>query len=183
MAERLRLDEIKHLDRKGILFDANIWLYLYCPLGGYNPHIISVYSRCYSDLLRSSNTIFTDVMILSEVANRYLRLAFERYKRDSNQASMDYKRDYRAKDDYRTALGEIHEIIKNKILAKTDVCNSQYTRESLSDLIDETNPEIDFNDQHIVKICKDNGLYLLTNDVDFKNAPVDIVSHNRALCN
>ena len=183
MAERLRLEEINRLDRSGIILDANIWLYLYCPLGGYNERMVSAYSRCYANLLKSANVIFTDVIVLSEVVNRYLRLAFEQYKREENKVNIDYKRDYRVTDNCRNALSEIRGVIKNRILARSDICNPQYTKESLLNMIDELSPELDFNDQHIIKICNDNGFYLLTHDGDFRNAPVNIVSANRIFWN
>ena len=40
--------------------------------------------------------------------------------------------------------------------------------------------ELDFSDKAIIKICEDNQFILLTNDTDFKNSYIDIVScHKR----
>lgn len=38
--------------------------------------------------------------------------------------------------------------------------------------------ELDFNDKAIVRICEENSLVLLTNDQDFKNSGLDILTGN-----
>jgi len=40
---------------------------------------------------------------------------------------------------------------------------------------------LDFSDKAIVKICDKNQFVLLTNDLDFKNENIDILSCHRGL--
>lgn len=41
--------------------------------------------------------------------------------------------------------------------------------------------ELDFVDKAIVSLCKENNLVLLTNDKDFKNADLDILTANTSI--
>ena len=42
--------------------------------------------------------------------------------------------------------------------------------------------EFDFSDKAIIKICEDNNLILLTNDTDYKNSSIDIISCHKKMC-
>lgn len=179
--ERLRLEQANQLQNIKIFFDANIWLFLHCPQGGYNQDIINNYSSYYASLLNSSNSIYTDIMVLSEVTNRYLRISYSIYIGPNSQRRYDYKRDYQRTSDFKSAYKEIKNIVLNKIIPHTEITNPQYTRDTLEALW-EDNPEIlDFNDKHIINLCKENRLYLLTHDADFKNSDIDIISSNRKI--
>lgn len=43
--------------------------------------------------------------------------------------------------------------------------------------------ELDFVDKATVTLCKENALVLLTNDKDFKNADLDILTGNPSILN
>ena len=41
--------------------------------------------------------------------------------------------------------------------------------------------ELDFSDKAIIRICEDNQFILLTNDTDFKNSNIDIISCHKKM--
>lgn len=177
MNTRFRLNQIDKLKQANIFFDANIWLYIFCPLGNYKKHSIHEYSNFYKTLLEKRNKIFTDIIVLSEVINRWCRLGFDQYKKLQNKPELDYKKDYRKTKDFK----ELNETILDALSQALDffeVCNKDYKSEDLTELIGNINSNSDFNDQHIISLCIENRFYLLTNDGDFKNAKIPIISNN-----
>lgn len=183
MAKRIRLRDINAMSNAKIFFDANVWIFI-CGNTGPSDHYSTNrirYSEAYKNILKSNNTIVTDIMVLSEFINRYLRLSYNLYKEENNKPkNYEYKKDYRKTADYKNALKEVFYIVKTKIIAKSksQICNEQYTQKSLTALMDADNREMDFNDAHIAHICKENNMYLLTKAGDFKNADMNIISSN-----
>lgn len=178
MAERIRIENIGDLRNKAVFFDANIWMYLFCPLGNSSPAIIRAYSRGFAKM-NKANPIFTDLTVLSEFINRYLRMAGNEFKIRNNLDRLDYKRDFRGTTEYREALSEVYSTVKNRILKSAKVHSTLYSNDSITELLDEKELELDFNDQHITKVCQDNGFYLVSHDGDFKGSDINIVSFNR----
>ena len=183
MPECFRTDCIPSFKNKKIFFDANIWIYIFCELANSNIFFVRKYSKAFSSLLKSKNTIFTDLTIMSEFVNRYLRIAFTNYKNANNLSQFDYKRDYRKTDDFKEAWKTVCSIVNMKILSKSEIINFEYDKNSLKELLNIDETKTDFNDNHIVKICKTNDMYLLTNDSDFKNTNIKIISENKKCWN
>ncbi len=178
MAERVKAEEILTLGKCKLFFDANIWMFIYFPIGNAKKEVVNVYSNIYSRIVTSDIEIYTDIMILSEVINRYLRLQFHIYN-DSAYQKLPFKQ-YRELDEYREHLEYIYtNVVKRQILKVARVTDCSYTKENLYELLNINNTSLDFNDAHLVHQCKTNKFYLLTDDGDFKNEDIKIVSHNR----
>ncbi len=177
--ERLRLDDIPGMKSNKIFFDANIWIYLFCEIANSKEYLVRKYSKAFSEVLRSDKIIFTDIMIMSEFINRYLRIAYYNYKTINNLSAFDYKKDYRNTNDFSEALKTVYNIVKSKILPKTEIANYQYDKSSFITLLNEKEHDMDFNDTHVITVCSQNNMCLLTHDSDFRNCDVSIISCNR----
>jgi len=178
MAKRIKTQEISNITNSSIFFDANIWMYLFCPIGGYKPGLVNAYTRCFASILKSDNKIYTDFTVISEFVNAYLRLAGSLYRIQENINKFNYKRDFRGTTEYKDALRDAYTMVKSNILKKAVVCNRNYDLSSMQSLADETDLNCDFNDRHIVSLCNENRMYLLTHDGDFQQTNVDLISHN-----
>lgn len=180
MALRINVNNIKNLSNKNILLDTNIWIYLFCPLSHPKEFIVKKYSLAFKRLIQSNNKLYIDVMILSEFINRYLRLAYHVYKENNNlDSDFEFKKAYKQTDDFKETIQLIVSTIKNKILPKVSVANFNYENNNIEELIDNLKDKMtDFNDLHFEKLCKTKGFILLTDDSDYSESSLDIISGN-----
>lgn len=183
MSHYWRIDRLPSLKNKKILLDTNIWIYIFCEIGGYNKYFVNIYSRAFYILLKSNNTIYTDLCILSEFINRYLKIACANYQERKQLPSIDYKRDYRVTKDYKEAWATVCDIVNKKILSRTQIINAEYDQSSMAKLLQKDQLETDFNDNHLVNLCEVEDMFLMTNDADFKNANLNVITENKAYWN
>ena len=183
MALRINTDEIQRLKGKNIFLDTNIWIYLFCPLGNSREFIMKKYSRAFKHLISSENRMFTDITVLSEFINRFERLAFDRYKTEEKKGTeFNFKKDYKRTSDFKEIRLLIKSTVNNKILKWSSIVNIQYEKRVIEELINHLGEEsIDFNDLHIEKLCREKNLILLTDDGDYTDSSIDIISGNPKL--
>ncbi len=183
MALRINVNDIQSLHEKDIFLDTNIWIYLFGSFSNSREFIVKKYSRAFKYLMQSNNKLYTDITILSEFINRCQRHKFDIYKENNNKGkNFHFKRDYKKTDDFQETLQQISSTVKNKILKQTSVANPQYEKKDIEDLINNLEDRtIDFNDLHIEKLCKAKKLILLTDDGDYADSSIDIISGNPKL--
>jgi len=176
-------DSLLSLKNKKIFLDANIWIYIFCEIGGSSKFYVDKYSKGFFILLKSKNKIYTDLTILSEFINRYLRIAFDKYKKNNKLESFDYKNGYRKTTDYEEAWTTVCNIVCKNILSNSQIVNSEYDQSSIKKLLGEDQLGTDFNDNHIVNLCEIENMFLMTNDADFKNTNLNVITENKAYWN
>ena len=184
MVKNIRLknkahDVSKYLFTHGepVLFDANIWLYLYpAPSNPKRPEFY-LYSPALSNMLMSSSKPVVDPIILSEYLNRYCRIEYEGNYR---QKYSDYKTWRKSKDFVNVSLSA-----KTFALSIIDISNMNMLN---SDSLDMKNVvgefasgDVDFNDAVYIEICRRTGIKLMTHDADFKYGGIEILTANKKL--
>ena len=102
------------------LFDANIWLYFYCPIGNYSKNTISKYDSFLKKAIKSDTAIYFSSLIISEIVNRWLKLDFYRVQR-RNAGMKDYKQDYRDSSYYHAAVKDIGKKGKGTVRHETEL--------------------------------------------------------------
>ncbi len=165
-------------DTDQIVIDANIWIYLFSPpsnpSGGW---AVNNYSSVFKTLYSSGAKIILDQMILSEYLNRYSRIE---YSANYTTAYPSYKQ-FRQSPDFKTIASGAAAFAK-KIIS---VCNLHGTQTDALDFVQAVNEfeagALDFNDAIIVNICKLNNYKILTNDYDFYDAAIEIITCNNKL--
>ncbi len=180
MATVVKTKDIDILNKNSkILFDANIWIYLFCDIANYNEFLKVKYSAAFKMLLKNRFSIFIDFSVMSEFVNRYLRIAYNNY-RNGNGLSDEFKyKQYRKTDDFKEAWKNVCNIVRNKILPYASTVNFEYNKDSLLELLNLDNYNTDFNDNHIINLCRANNMYLLTNDADFMDTSIKIITENQ----
>jgi len=160
-----------------LLVDTNVWLYLYGPQEPKDWRS-RVYSQALKWILEARSKMFVDVLVLSELVNRYSRLEFCLWK--ERFGITEFKR-YRNHPDFgpvAAAIGAaLRSIIKQARCIETGI-ESIDMHSFLNDL--EVNCP-DFNDRILVELCRKNGLKLLTHDGDFKDSGIPVITANRRL--
>lgn len=156
-----------------ILFDANIWIYLYGPQAPDNPGgNVKVYSNVLRGIFDAKSQLFIDVLIISEFINTLARISWKRSK------VKKFKR-YRNSDKFKSEA--IH-IVSNleKIMTYCTRIESGFSSLDIDVLLDGYGTgKFDFNDQVIANLCKEHDLKLVTHDGDFGDEDISIVTANK----
>lgn len=173
MAITYKLQDVDKIGKSSLFFDANIIIYLFWPSGRY--FFEENYAKVFKYLLKNGNTLCVDFLVISEVINRILR---EEHKKINPTQKF---KDFRNSQDGKETIKDIYTIVEDTILNQFKIIekpiNKQYIQEFLQ--ID----ELDFIDKAIVSLCKENSLILITNDTDFKNSNLDILTGNLKIIN
>ena len=168
-----RLQDATQLQGRHIFVDANILIYLFWPTGSH--HFEQNYARVFRTLLTQGNPLYVDFLVISEVINRALRI--EHLKLNSN---MSFK-NFRDSQDGKDTLDDIHTIIKGNILNRFNVEGKIFNNQEMENLM--VINDLDFVDKATVSLCAEKSLVLLTNDRDFKNSGLDILTGNPNILN
>ncbi len=169
---------INNTDR--FFFDANIWVFLYQPLGDSQTQKTSVYSAILKEILNKNCDIYISSLILSEFFNVILRHEFNILK--STNPTLDFKRDFRPSPQYISIINNIINITKNQIFNIAKRIDDKFSEIEIEDLFYSLEKS-DFNDKYYIEMCLKNNYILITDDADFNNSPkpLNIITANRRL--
>ncbi len=175
MSNKYKSSNIHTITNKKIFLDANILIYLF---GFGTPTFAnweSKYANLYTQLSKQNNIFVVDYIVVSEFVNRAIRIEYDNYliTNSLDKNTLSYK-DYRNSSDGKEALKDIYITLNDEILNEFEVIEKSYSKDDLKIMC--TVNELDFSDKAIIKICEDNQFILLTNDTDFKNSNIDIIS-------
>jgi len=164
-------------------FDANIWLYFYCPIGNHKKEIISKYSVFLKRALSNDTTIYVSSLIASEVINAWLRLDFNILRR-KDVSMRHFKQNYRGSTYYHSAVKDIQTVFHTQLLKISTPLDDRATEISLPDVLSGLD-KTDFNDCYYHHLAKLDNLLIVTNDADFAelDTGVSILTANQKLLN
>ena len=159
-----------------LLLDANIWLFVYGP--GYDPdnRRVKVYSRALSKMLKAKSRIYIDVLIVSEFINRYARM-----KHNILNPGVRFNKRIRQSAAFKPIARDIAADIRRVLKYSTRV-ESGFAALDINALITEYEKgNSDFNDQVLADLCRSKDLMLVTDDGDFKDYGLPVMTANRHL--
>lgn len=158
-----------------LLLDTNVWFFIYGPQKPGDTRA-AVYSEVLAKILAARSKVFIDVLIVSEFINTYARLKWNVMdKPHGNFKSFRKSRDFKpiAQD----ISADVKQILKHCLRIE-----SGFDALAIIDLLDEyALGKADFNDQVIATLCREKGLILVTDDGDFRDNEIPIVTANRRL--
>ena len=171
-AEDIRSYVFKPTDE--LLLDANIWLFVYGPSKP-GDRKVAVYSRALDKILRAKSRIYIDVLIASEFINAYARLKY-----NILNPGVAFKR-FRQSADFKPIAQDVAADVR-RVLQHCTRVESGFPALDINALIYEYEKgNSDFNDQVLANLCKSKGLKLVTDDRDFKDRGLTVVTANRHL--
>jgi predicted nucleic acid-binding protein len=174
MPERIKIHEINKLAGRTVFFDANVYLYIFWPTG--NTRNEALYSRLYKECIQQKIPIAIDFTVLSEIINRTSRIEYNNYLNANNLTAVRLPfKNYRDSPDGRQTQSDIYEIGKKSLVSFT-VYGKEYSKADLLSFM--TVDDLDFNDKGIVSLCADRKFVLATNDKDFSQQDIPIISAN-----
>ena len=169
-----------------VFFDANIWLSLYAPPSGENDPWAMHYSAVFKRIVDNKVPVLLDATVLSEYLNRYCRIEFQAYEDYEHPNSKRSFKEFRTQDfaTYKPiaidAASRVREMFEIPTIRKV---KGDFAAMDVPAMLDEFEQgKSDWNDQQIVDLCQRNQCSLLTNDADFKDASIDILTcHSKLL--
>jgi predicted nucleic acid-binding protein len=168
MAARYKLEEVSLLQNKNIFVDANVLIYCFWETGSYRQE--RRYTKVFNELIHNPYHLFVDFIVISEIINRVLRIEQKKLQPDSN-----FKK-FRDSEIGKNVLSDVFLIVKQTILPQFSIVGKVFSKLEIERLL--TVDDLDFADKSTVEICKENSLVLLTNDKDFRNVDIDILTGN-----
>ena len=160
-----------------IFLDTNIWFYLFPAPSGKPDRFAYQYSAAFARLIAANAQPVLSPMALSEYLNKYMRMEWQ-----GGYAKQypEFKK-FRKSPDFTTIAVSMN-VFAQKILQHCQVhglaANALNLRQALNEL---TTGKVDFNDAVFIDICKQSNFKLMTNDSDFQNGGIEILTTNPAL--
>lgn len=160
-----------------ILVDTNIWLYLF-PAPGNPPHNYAhQYSTAFANLVSAKAQPILDPMVLSEYLNRYIRIEWE----GNYRAQYPRFKDFRNSPDF-ASVSSAAETFAKSILSFCQIHSVRADELDLNQALSAFSAGgEDFNDALLVDVCKKRNLKLMTNDGDFQDGGIEVLTTNRRL--
>lgn len=178
MANFYTKNEILNLKGRSIFFDANILIYLFIPTG--KMYFENSYSSIFASLIKQKNKFVVDFIVLSEFINRAIRIDYDNYLQLNNldKNRMPFKQ-YRNQKDGKEKLQQLYDLVINRILKSFDIVENGINYKDVVSMLNVDS--LDFNDKAIQSVCAKNNFILLTNDVDYRDTSLDILTANNKL--
>ncbi|MDF0552381.1 PIN domain-containing protein [Kamptonema sp. UHCC 0994] len=163
-----------------ILFDANVWLYIYGPQGESLPRLRSTYHLALRKIRGAKIPIFIDVLVLSEFINASARLVYNDLPQGIKP--QDFKT-FRQSNEFNSIASQIAKDAR-RILKKCERIDSGFESADLGGILsDYAVGDVDFNDKILAELCKAKNLKLVTHDADFKGEDLTVITANRKFFN
>jgi predicted nucleic acid-binding protein len=162
-----------------LLFDANIWLYIYGPQGNPADWKTRAYSNALASVLRANSSLYVEVLILSEFINRYARLEHNLWV-NQGKAHSDFK-SFRNSAYFQPIASAIINDVR-RILSHCHRTEDGFETLDINSLLGEyERGKSDFNDQVLTALCRARDFTLITHDSDFKDKGLTVITANNNL--
>ena len=121
-----------------------------------------------------------DFIVISEIINRAIRLEYEKHLASNGipRSNLSFKR-YRDSVEGQSSLTDIYLMVETNILSTFTIIGKSFSKAEIQSFL--TLEPLDFADKGILLTCQENGCVLLTNDIDYKAADIDILTSNPAI--
>lgn len=178
MATKYSTQNILDVQSRKIFFDANVLIYIFWPSGAY--YWEGFYSQVFNRLMRQSNELCVDFIVISEIINRTHRLEYDKYLRANtiSKSNLTFKQ-YSNSEEGRLSLSDIFLMVETNILETFTIIGKSFSKAEIQSLL--TLDPLGFGDKGILLTCQENCCVLLTNDIDFKTSNIDILTANPSI--
>jgi predicted nucleic acid-binding protein len=163
-----------------VLFDANIWLFIY---GTYIPPSdprVSIYSKAYSRALHAKCRVYLDSLVASEFVNRYARLLHQLFTGAVLDTPSAYK-EFRESANFTGVAQQIASDLR-RITGNCQRIESGFRGLDISALLIKFEAgKLDFNDLIFAELCESRNLMFVTHDKDFRGVNTTVLTANGKL--
>lgn len=170
----IHLDRFTFSRQDRLLFDTNVWFFIEGPQNPDRPdRKVDVYSHALERILAAGSRLFLDPLVLCEFVNLCAR-----HSCLLDTGTRDLFKAYRDSDAFLPRAKEIAATVR-RIAKRCTPVDCSFSTFDLTELVDEfLQQRPDVNDQLIARVCRANDLTLVTDDADFAQLNVTILSAN-----
>lgn len=183
MNDIIDISQYNPLENDKLFFDANIWMYLYCPIGNYKKDTVTRYAGFLKKAIQSKSSIFISSLVLSEFFNAWVRLGFNILKNKQPKQYIDFKKDFRNTKLYKDEVSTIKTVVTKHIMRISQRIDDGFKNISLDELFKEIEKS-DVNDNYYLLMAKLENFKIVTNDSDFafsRKITVPILTANKKI--
>jgi predicted nucleic acid-binding protein len=174
---RLPIGQYRFSESDALLVDTNVWYYLYGPQSKPD-YKVATYSGGLRRILAARSKIYVDVLVVSEFINRFARFWY--HLRPASDPTLDFKA-FRKSNEFVPIAAEIANATR-RIMQQCERVGSGFEQLDITLLIQDFESRCcDFNDQVIAQLCSSKGLKLVTDDADFRDFDITILTANQKL--
>jgi hypothetical protein len=160
-----------------LLLDANVWLFLFPAPSGRPSGSRASYSVAFKEMLKVGVYLALDALVLSEYLNRYCRIE---WKVLHKSAYPEFKR-FRKSPEY-ISVGNGAAVFARSILKFCTKHDHPFSSTDVERVLTDFEcGACDFNDGLFVETCRLNGWKFVTNDADFINGGIEVLTSNPKL--
>ena len=160
-----------------LLLDANIWLFLFPAPSDTLPIFVKKYSASFKRMLIAKVQLALDAMILSEYLNRYCRIEWNAL----HLASYPKFKDFRQSSAY-ISVGQGAALYARNIIKLSTRHDHPFSVADVAKVLtDFESGTCDFNDGLFVECCHHHGWKFVTDDADFTNGGIEVLTSNPKL--
>lgn len=176
-----RISDYRFCRQDRLLLDANVWIFVYGPNGPNRHNKVKIYSQAFRRMMEKGSQVYIDVLIISEFINRYARMKFELAQKKG--ASSKKFKEFRQSEAFKPIAKEVADAT-SLVLKRCQRVESGFKTLDIDALVCEyAKGQSDFNDQVIAEICRRERLKLVTDDSDFRDIGVPVLTENKTMLN
>lgn len=160
-----------------LLFDTNVWLYLF-PAPSATAHgFANNYSAALKRMLAGGVALVLDALVLSEYLNRYCRIEWNALHKTRYP---DFKK-FRQSSDF-TSVGQGAALFARNILKLCSRHDHPFASADVTQVLaDFESGAQDLNDGLLVETCRHHKWKLVTNDGDITKGGIEVLTANPRL--
>lgn len=161
-----------------LFLDTSVWLPVYGPQADKDNEKTRSYTFAHKTIREKGCEIYLDVTVLSEFINRYAHWEYDQLPDDRRPEKF---KGFRNTQEFKDVAKDIT-INVRKILSMCKRIESGFQDIDIDSVMAEFEKgKTDFNDHIIAEICKKGGYKLVTDDGDFGEMGLTIITANRRL--
>jgi len=165
-----------------LLFDTNVWLYLFPAPADPFSHLASLYTPVLEHILKAKATMMLESLVLSEYINRYCRIEHRACVEAGGTTLKEFKR-FRTSTEFSpvgtAAVDSAKEILT---LCRTDGVQHSLSKYSLDEMFSGiSDGSCDFVDALLVETCRMNGWKMVSHDADITHGGIQVLTLNSKL--
>lgn len=162
---------------ESLLFDTNVWLYLF-PVPAVRAYRHSLkYSSALKSMLQVGAQPVVDALVLSEYLNRYCRIE---WNANHKAKYRDFKA-FRVSTDF-VSVGRAAVVFASRILKLGQRHDHPFSYVNIVQVLSNVESGAnDFNDGLLVETCRHHGWKIVTNDSDFTVGGIEVLTTNPKL--
>lgn len=159
------------------LFDTNVWISIQGPYVDARDFRTQSYSGLMKKILQHGGTIIVSPVVIMEFVKVFISIQFNALYQNQGDAPRfkEFRQTPAYKEIAENISDEVFHLLGNSEFHEIGLTGDEYDQAAKT-LV---GGALEFNDALLVQICMNNGFILVTDDYDFADSKIDILSANR----